>query len=88
MSILSILWMLIDYSITIITILIIAKVVLSYFMSPYHPVRMTIDRIVEPLLNPIRRVVPPVGMLDLSPIVLIVLLQISGTILKRIITSF
>jgi hypothetical protein len=30
------------------TWLLIAYVVLSYFMSPYHPVRQTVDRIVEP----------------------------------------
>lgn len=33
-----------------------------------------IDRIVEPLLRPIRQVIPPVGGIDLSPMVLIFLL--------------
>ena len=57
-------------------LLIIASVVLSYFMSPYHQVRQTIDRIVEPMLAPVRRVVPLMGMLDFSPFVLIILIQI------------
>ena len=56
-------------------LLIILSAVLSYFMSPYHPVRETIDRIVEPMLSPIRRVVPLVGMFDLSPLVLYFLVR-------------
>jgi YggT family protein len=67
-----------------ITLLVIVQVVLSYFMSPYHPVRQTIDRVVEPMLAPIRRVVPPVGMLDFSPFVLLILIQI----LISVVTNF
>lgn len=65
--------------------LVIAHVILSYFMNPYHPVRMTVDRLVLPLLNPIRRVVPLIGMFDISPIVLIILVQlISGLLISLI----
>ncbi len=42
----------------IIVVLVLAHVILSYFMSPYHPIRSFVDRMVEPLLAPIRRVVP------------------------------
>ena len=52
----------------ILILLIIISVILSYFMDPYHPIRRTLDRIVEPMLAPIRRVVPLVGMIDLSPL--------------------
>ena len=64
-------------------ILVIVKVILSYFMDPYHPVRRTIDNLVEPLLAPIRKVVPLVGMFDFSPLVLIILVQILASVLKR-----
>lgn len=60
----------------IFTFLVIIKVILSYFLSPYHQLRQTIDQIVEPLLSPIRQRVPPVGMMDFSPLVLIILIQI------------
>ena len=76
-----------NFIIQLITLLVIIKVFLSYFMSPYHPVRSNIDRIVEPLLNPIRKVIPPVGMLDLSPIILIVVLQIIGRLLISLLIS-
>ncbi len=68
----------------ILILLVIVSVLLSYFMSPYHQVRRTIDQIVEPLLSPIRRVVPLVGMLDFSPLILLILIQV----LNYVIVSF
>lgn len=68
----------------LLTVLVIASAFLSYFMSPYHPVRSTVDRIVTPLLNPIRRILPPVQGIDFSPVVLVILIQIVETILVRI----
>ena len=65
----------------ILVILVIVSVILSYFMDPYHPVRRGVDNIVQPLLEPIRRVVPLVGMLDFSPLILILLLQLLGRFL-------
>ncbi len=68
----------------ILILLVILSVILSYFMDPYHPIRRGLDRIVEPMLNPIRRVVPLVGMLDFSPLVLIILIEIIGSLLIRL----
>lgn len=71
-------------AINLFSLVVVFDVLLSYFMSPYEPLKRTLDRIVEPLLNPIRRVVPPMGMVDFSPLVLILLLQL----LSRVIASF
>jgi len=68
----------------LLVLLVIVSVILSYFMDPYHPVRRGIDRIVEPLIAPIRRVVPLVGMLDFSPIILIILIQVVASLLVRL----
>lgn len=65
-------------------LLVILKIILSYFMDPYHPVRRTLDNLVEPLLAPIRRVVPLVGMFDFSPLILIILVQILSSVLIRL----
>jgi YggT family protein len=78
---------LINIVVQLITILVIVKVFLSYFMSPYQPVRMFIDRLLDPLLRPIQRVLPPLGMFDFSPIVLIILVQILGRIIINILLS-
>jgi YggT family protein len=66
-------------------ILIIAKVFLSYFMNPYHPVRKFIDRIVNPVLAPIQKIVPLVGNIDFSPIILLLLIQLVEYLLVRLI---
>jgi YggT family protein len=68
----------------VLILLVIVYVILSYFLSPYHPVRSFVDRIVEPMLSPIRRVVPLVGVFDFSPIVLILLIQVISSVLVRL----
>lgn len=68
----------------LITLLIIIDAVLSYFLSPFQPVRQTLDRLVEPMYRPIRRFIPPIGMVDLSPLILIILIQIIQTVLVRL----
>ena len=79
----SILARLINITSQFLIILVVVKVILSYFIDPYHPVRRTIDNLVEPFLAPIRRVVPLVGMFDFSPLVLIILVQILASVLIR-----
>jgi YggT family protein len=72
--------------ITLIQILIwivIADVVLSYFMDPYHPLRQALDGIVGPLLAPIRSIMPFMGGVDFSPLILILLLQLLANVLSR-----
>jgi YggT family protein len=69
-------------------LVIVVQAVLSFFMSPYEPIRRTIDRFVNPVLEPIRRVLPPTGGLDFSPFVLIIILYIIDAILMRLFISF
>ena len=60
----------------LITYGVIIHVLLGYFLSPYHPAREFTARLFEPLLAPIRRMLPQTGMLDFSPLVLIILVQL------------
>ena len=69
-------------------LLILVHIVLAYFMDPFHPVRRQVDRLIEPLIAPIRRVIPLVGMFDFSPLVLLILVQIVGMIIKNILSSY
>lgn len=62
---------------------VIASALLSFVLPPYHPVREALDRIIDPFLNPIRRIVPMAGALDFSPLILILLVQlIAGLLIK------
>jgi YggT family protein len=71
----------------LLSLLVVVQVMLSYFMSPYHKVRLFIDRLVVPMYRPIQRFVPPVQGLDFSPFILIILLQLLGGLLRGIILS-
>ena len=75
----------IHFIIRVFIIVIIIQAVLSFVMDPYHPVRQYIDRLVNPFLAPIRRVIPPRGGLDFSPMVLVIILWILDAILTRLI---
>lgn len=77
----SLLIRLIDILAQFIVLLVIVKIILSYFMDPYHPVRRMIDNLVEPILAPIRRVVPLMGMFDFSSLILIIGVQILSSVL-------
>lgn len=71
----------------VLTFIVLAHVILSYFMDPYNPIRAFIDRLVEPLLAPIHRVVPQVGMMDFSPVILIILVQLISGFLVNLLLS-
>lgn len=72
---------------SLLMIIVIVDIILSYFVSPYNKIRMTLDRIVYPLLNPIRKVIPPLGGLDFSPIVLIMLIQVVEWLLISVLSA-
>lgn len=65
------------------TYVIIAAVIVSWLVAfgvinTYNQIARTIVRILhaltEPVLGPIRRIIPPIGGLDLSPLILLLLI--------------
>ncbi len=80
---------LIDIFFYLLSLAILARVLLSWVrVSPYHPAVEFLYRITEPILAPLRRIIPPVGMVDISPIIAMLLLQIIQQVLVAIIRSF
>jgi YggT family protein len=49
--------------------------VLSW-VNPYAPLAPVFDAITRPFLRPLRRFVPPVGSVDLTPLIVLVVLQV------------
>lgn len=78
---------LIQVTATVLSLIILIDVVLSFFVSPFHPVRQTMDVIVEPMLAPIRRLMPATGAFDFSPIILLILIQLLESVLIQILLS-
>ena len=62
------------------TALVIIGVILSWTQNR-SPVTDVFERLCAPLLEPVRRIVRPVGGIDLSPLVLIVGLQVASIVL-------
>ena len=63
--------------------LVIVYAVLSWVQTQ-SPMADLIERLVAPPLTPIRRMVPLVGGIDLSPLVLLVLLQVASIVLGHL----
>ena len=57
-------------------VLLFLYAVLSW-VQPGSPVMGTLDRLVSPVLSPVRRIVPTIGGVDLSVLVLLLLLQVA-----------
>lgn len=71
----------------ILTLLILADIVVSFFLNPFHPIRQTLDSIVSPMLQPIQRLLPQVGMFDFSPVILLVIIQVIENILVQLLVG-
>ncbi len=61
-------------------IILFVRAILSWFpydpSSPLNPVRRVVFTITEPVLAPFRRIIPPIGMIDISFIVAIIVVQL------------
>ena len=66
---------LLRYSLYILVFAVLVQAVLSW-VNPYAPLAPVFDALTRPFLRPLRRFVPPIGNVDLTPLILIVLLQV------------
>lgn len=70
----------------VLTTAIFLRAIFSWFVQPGSDnaiMRFLMD-ITEPVIAPLRRVMPSMGMLDLSPFVAMILLQVVGSVLTSI----
>jgi YggT family protein len=71
----------------ILTFAIIARALLSWFPirpgNPFYTLLVILDQITEPILAPLRRIIPRIGMIDITPIVALILLQVIQQILVQ-----
>ena len=66
------------------TWLLIATVLISWILpDPSHPVVRFLSRVTEPILSPIRNLLPTMGRMDFSPFIAIVAIQL----LVRVLTG-
>ena len=70
------------------SLLIFMRIVFSWGASSVNRVLRFLIKVTEPVLAPFRRLIPPLGMFDISPIVVLLLLQllqqaVLGTLIQR-----
>jgi YggT family protein len=75
-----------DLVLTALSFAIIANAILSWLpIDRYNnPLIRILDQIVEPILDPLRRIIPPIGMMDITPIVALIIIQVLQAILPRL----
>lgn len=64
--------------VTVLTWAILIRVLISWIpnLDPYNPIVRLLRQITDPVLEPARRIIPPLGGIDISPIVVIIVLQL------------
>lgn len=75
---------LISLLVDVLSILIILYVIFTYLLPPTNAVRAAMARVIEPMLEPIRRMLPTTGGLDFSPVILLLLIILVGRLLTRL----
>jgi len=67
-----------DLLFQILILAIIARALLSWFPvrpgNPFYALAVILHQITEPILAPLRRIIPMIGMIDISPLVAMLLL--------------
>lgn len=78
-----------DLLFTLLGFAIIARALVSWLpIDRYHPIIRVLDQITEPILAPLRRYIPPIGgMMDITPIVALILIQILQAIVHRVLVN-
>ncbi len=76
---------LVGFVIQIYAFLFVARALVSWTgIDPYHPAAQFLYRVTEPVLAPIRRVLPQTGMMDFSPLVAMLLISVIGQIVVAV----
>ncbi len=64
---------------------ILLQAILSW-VNPYHPVNNALNPLTQPIIKPIRRIVPTANGIDLSPLVALILLQMLNVSVVSVLT--
>lgn len=63
--------------INLLALAIFFRAILSWVVrDPYNPIVQALDAITEPILQPLRQIIPRMGMIDITPMVAIIVLFI------------
>lgn len=73
---------------TLYSLAFIARALLPWFrISHYHPAMQFLIRVTEPVLAPLRRYIPPVGGVDFTPMVALLILWFVEQLLQTLVVA-
>jgi YggT family protein len=73
---------------TLYSLAIVARALLPLFrVDPYYPVMRFLIQITEPVLAPLRQHIPPIGTLDITPMVALLLLWLLECLIQTILLT-
>ncbi len=67
--------------------LVVTRVIMGYFADESNALYRFLVGITEPVLGPVRRILPTVPGLDLSPLATVLAIQVLGSVIERAITG-
>jgi YggT family protein len=67
---------------------ILIRVIVSWLnVNPYNPLVSFIYQVTDPILVPLRRIIPPLGMIDVTPIIALILLSLLQQLLLTLLAG-
>jgi YggT family protein len=79
---------LIDLLLSVYVWIIIARAIISWVNpSLYHPLVRFLYKVTEPVLAPVRKIIPPIGGIDISPVIVIFIIFIIQNLLHRLLIN-
>jgi len=68
----------------LLSLAILIRALLSWVApDPRNPIVQFLDAITEPILQPLRQIVPRIGMIDITPLVAIILLSFIAQLVRQ-----
>jgi YggT family protein len=73
------------YALWIFELILLARIILSWFpnVDRSNPLIQFLYDVTEPVLRPIRQMMPPTGMMDFSPLIVFLIIQVLMTLVQR-----
>jgi YggT family protein len=83
--VLIVLLQILNWLVNIVVFAIVGRAILSWFVrDPSHPVMRLLIDITEPILGPIRRALPKSWVIDLSPLIAILVVQVLWSLVRSL----
>jgi len=73
------------YFCQLLSLIIVARAILSWVApNPYDQPMRFLNEITEPILAPLRRIIPHIGMIDITPMIAILILQVVANLVRTV----